>query len=76
MRKQRKSTRKEQSIKVRRNHILEDVSEMHIHTYVYVTSFYTQTIRAVQNYTFDDWSNKFVIEFRGEEGMNLLCSTS
>ena len=29
---------------------------------------YTQAIKAVQSYTFDDWSNKFVIEFRGEEG--------
>lgn len=30
-----------------------------------------QTIKAVQNYTYDDWTNKFVIQFRGEEGRKL-----
>ena len=29
-----------------------------------------QTIKAVQDFSSNDWRNKFVIEFRGEEGMN------
>jgi len=27
-----------------------------------------QTVKAVHGYTFDNWSNKFVIKFTGEEG--------
>lgn len=33
-----------------------------------------QTIKAVQDFSSDDWRNKFVIEFRGEEGMNECVS--